>query len=143
MRTFRSLPPIRHSEEPFLLAGERLIRFVKVGNRTLIDLGTVRRYLAGQAGGENPSATVGDPEGNQRVIHNRPGVPASRRRIGSKMQYSVPKNGPHPISFWRKRDFSHAKHRVIALSNRDALALGFPEAALSVRPISCASVGNE
>jgi excisionase family DNA binding protein len=30
----------------YLLAGEGLIRFVKVGNATLVDLGTVRAYLA-------------------------------------------------------------------------------------------------
>jgi hypothetical protein len=30
----------------YLLAGGGLIRFVKVGNATLVDLGTVRAYLA-------------------------------------------------------------------------------------------------
>jgi hypothetical protein len=30
----------------YLLAGEGLIRFVKVGNATLVDLGSVRDYLA-------------------------------------------------------------------------------------------------
>jgi hypothetical protein len=30
----------------YLLAGEGLIRFVKVGNATLVDLGSVRAYLA-------------------------------------------------------------------------------------------------
>jgi hypothetical protein len=30
----------------YLLAGEGLIRFVKVGNATLVDLGSVREYLA-------------------------------------------------------------------------------------------------
>jgi excisionase family DNA binding protein len=29
----------------YLLAGEGLIRFVKVGNATLVDLGSVRDYL--------------------------------------------------------------------------------------------------
>jgi hypothetical protein len=30
----------------YLLAGDGLIRFVKVGNATLVDLGSVRVYLA-------------------------------------------------------------------------------------------------
>jgi excisionase family DNA binding protein len=30
----------------YLLAGEGLIRFVKVGKATLVDLGSVRKYLA-------------------------------------------------------------------------------------------------
>ena len=30
----------------YLLAGERVVRFVKVGNATLVDLGSVRAYLA-------------------------------------------------------------------------------------------------
>jgi hypothetical protein len=30
----------------YLLAGEGLVRFVKVGNATLVDLGSVRDYLA-------------------------------------------------------------------------------------------------
>jgi len=30
----------------YLLAGEGLVRFVKVGNATLVDLGSVRGYLA-------------------------------------------------------------------------------------------------
>jgi hypothetical protein len=30
----------------YLLAGEGLIRFIKVGNATLVDLGSVRDYLA-------------------------------------------------------------------------------------------------
>jgi hypothetical protein len=30
----------------YLLAGEGLVRFIKVGNATLVDLGTVRSYLA-------------------------------------------------------------------------------------------------
>jgi hypothetical protein len=30
----------------YLLAGEGLVRFVKVGNATLVDLGSVREYLA-------------------------------------------------------------------------------------------------
>jgi len=30
----------------YLLAGEGLVRFVKVGNATLVDLGSVRAYLA-------------------------------------------------------------------------------------------------
>jgi excisionase family DNA binding protein len=41
----------------YLLAGEGLIRFVKVGNATLVDLGTVRAYLAGC-----PSASVRPPK---------------------------------------------------------------------------------
>jgi excisionase family DNA binding protein len=40
----------------YLLAGEGLIRFVKVGNATLVDLGSVRDYLAGC-----PAAQVGPP----------------------------------------------------------------------------------
>jgi hypothetical protein len=30
----------------YLLAGEGLVRFVKAGNATLVDLGSVREYLA-------------------------------------------------------------------------------------------------
>ena len=30
----------------YLLAGQGLVRFVKVGNATLVDLGSVRDYLA-------------------------------------------------------------------------------------------------
>lgn len=30
----------------YLLAGEGLVRFVKVGSATLVDLGSVRAYLA-------------------------------------------------------------------------------------------------
>jgi hypothetical protein len=30
----------------YLLAGEGLVRFIKVGNATLVDLSSVRRYLA-------------------------------------------------------------------------------------------------
>jgi excisionase family DNA binding protein len=41
----------------YLLAGEGLIRFVKVGNATLVDLGTVRAYLA-----SCPSASVRPPK---------------------------------------------------------------------------------
>jgi excisionase family DNA binding protein len=37
----------------YVLAGEGLIRFVKVGNATLVDLGTVRAYLA-----TCPAATI-------------------------------------------------------------------------------------
>jgi hypothetical protein len=41
----------------YLLAGEGLIRFVKVGNATLVDLGSVRAYLAAC-----PSAQVRAPK---------------------------------------------------------------------------------
>jgi hypothetical protein len=40
----------------YLLAGEGLVRFVKVGNATLVDLGTVRAYLA-----SCPPATIRPP----------------------------------------------------------------------------------
>lgn len=30
----------------YVLAGEGLVRFIKVGNATLVDLGSVRAYLA-------------------------------------------------------------------------------------------------
>jgi hypothetical protein len=30
----------------YVLAGEGLVRFIKVGNATLVDLGSVRNYLA-------------------------------------------------------------------------------------------------
>ena len=39
----------------YLLAGEGLVRFVKVGNATLVDLGSVRVYLA-----SCPAASVRD-----------------------------------------------------------------------------------
>jgi neutral trehalase len=41
----------------YLLAGEGLVRFVKVGNATLVDLGSVRDYLAAC-----PSAQVRSPK---------------------------------------------------------------------------------
>jgi excisionase family DNA binding protein len=37
----------------YLLAGEGLIRFIKVGNATLVDLGSVREYMT-----TRPSAQV-------------------------------------------------------------------------------------
>lgn len=40
----------------YLLASEGLVRFVKVGNATLVDLGTVRAYLA-----SCPPATIRPP----------------------------------------------------------------------------------
>jgi hypothetical protein len=40
----------------YLLAGEGLVRFVKVGNATLVDLGSVREYLAAC-----PPATIRAP----------------------------------------------------------------------------------
>jgi hypothetical protein len=40
----------------YLLAGEGLVRFVKVGNATLVDLGSVRAYLA-----SCPSASIRTP----------------------------------------------------------------------------------
>jgi excisionase family DNA binding protein len=41
----------------YLLAGEGLVRFVKVGNITLVDLATVRAYLA-----SCPAATIRPPK---------------------------------------------------------------------------------
>lgn len=41
----------------YLLAGEGLIRFIKVGNATLVDLGSVRDYLA-----SCPTAEVSGPK---------------------------------------------------------------------------------
>jgi excisionase family DNA binding protein len=41
----------------YLLAGEGRVRFVKVGNATLVDLGTVRAYLA-----TCPAATIRQPK---------------------------------------------------------------------------------
>ncbi len=41
----------------YLLAGEGVVRFIKVGNATLVDLGTVRAYLA-----SCPSATIRSPK---------------------------------------------------------------------------------
>jgi hypothetical protein len=41
----------------YLLAGEGLIRFVKVGNTTVVDLGSVQDYLAAC-----PSAEVRSPK---------------------------------------------------------------------------------
>jgi hypothetical protein len=41
----------------YLLAGEGLVRFVKVGSATLVDLGSVRDYLA-----SCPSAQVRPPK---------------------------------------------------------------------------------
>jgi hypothetical protein len=41
----------------YLLAGEGLIRFVKVGDATLVDLGSVRDYLA-----TCPTASVSAPK---------------------------------------------------------------------------------
>jgi hypothetical protein len=41
----------------YLLAGDGLIRFVKVGNATLVDLGSVRDYLA-----DRPAAQVRAPK---------------------------------------------------------------------------------
>jgi hypothetical protein len=40
----------------YLLAGEGLVRFVKVGNATLVDLGSVRTYLASR-----PAAQIRAP----------------------------------------------------------------------------------
>jgi excisionase family DNA binding protein len=40
----------------YLLAGEGLIRFVKVGSATLVDLGSVRAYLA-----RCPAASIRQP----------------------------------------------------------------------------------
>jgi predicted DNA-binding transcriptional regulator AlpA len=40
----------------YLLAGEGLVRFVKVGTATLVDLGSVRNYLA-----SCPAATIRAP----------------------------------------------------------------------------------
>ena len=41
----------------YLLAGEGAVRFVKVGNATLVDLGSVRAYLASR-----PAAPVRAPK---------------------------------------------------------------------------------
>jgi hypothetical protein len=41
----------------YLLAGEGLVRFVKVGNATLVDLQTVRGYLASR-----PHASIRPPK---------------------------------------------------------------------------------
>lgn len=40
----------------YLLAGDGLVRFVKVGNATLVDLGSVRAYLA-----SCPAASIRPP----------------------------------------------------------------------------------
>lgn len=48
----------------YLLAGEGRIRFVKVGNATLVDLNSVRGYLAKQ-----PTATIRTPG----AVHDLPG----------------------------------------------------------------------
>ena len=41
----------------YLLAGDGLIRFVKVGNASLVDMASVRAYLAKQ-----PTATIRTPK---------------------------------------------------------------------------------
>ena len=41
----------------YLLAGEGVVRFVKVGNATLVDLGSVRTYLANR-----PAASIRAPK---------------------------------------------------------------------------------
>ena len=46
----------------YLLAGEGLVRFVKDGNTTLVDLGTVRAYLASR-----PAASIRPPKAAVRA----------------------------------------------------------------------------
>ena len=49
----------------YLLAGEGLVRFVKVGNATLVDLG-IRRDLSGKS-----SLAASDPRAESRLKRNR------------------------------------------------------------------------
>ena len=56
--TGTTLPPLWPVAQPVvLLAGEGLVRFVKVGSATLVDLATVRDYMASR-----PTAQVRQPK---------------------------------------------------------------------------------
>ena len=59
----------------YLLAGEGLIRFIKVGNATLVDLGSVRSYLA-----SCPPAKIRAPKGESEPWEQASSIARSELR---------------------------------------------------------------